>query len=331
MTVLLVTNDKKDLAGSIFTDSVSGRYDSAFVDDYIYCLGGGGGSRPMMIGHTEDVSSATEVWFHWDQFMPDSHSLSSDGDWLRLRAPDGSVMAYMDMSNGNTIPRVYNAAGSSTTGTGFMLSKDALETYDFRYSDNGTTCEFEMFVNGISTGSVSQASAGGKNMPNKVTFMHSDMVQSTSAQICFSQIILTADESTIGMKMEKLPPNAVGNYNDMSATVAEINDADPSTGWSSGTNGDKQSYTHPTYTMPAGRKIFALLATCNMRVGLSGPQNIRNFVRIGSTDYNASADKTPVAHQYGVIIDEFPLDPATGLLWTAAGITAAEVGFEVKT
>ena len=331
MTVCFVSNSANDVGGSGSDITTAGYFDSTYVASAVGFSSPTSGSTPMTIGHDTTFVSQTITSFHWSGRYVNSNSVGSDGEWARWQTAAGKLMVYLDVSNGAFAIRVYNAAGGNTTSAySFFLPTGTLDDYDVVYEDTGTTCTATLYLNGVTQISASVAASGAADLPKVMAFGHRDMF-SSSGTCAMSQFICTVGETTVGMKLEELDAAGIGFHTDMSSTVTEINDGDRGTGWSSGTNTDKNSYTLPTYTVPAGRQIHSLNAQSVVRIGTTGPVNIRPFVRISSTDYDSAADFTPPQHQFGKHCASWVVDPATTVAWTAAGISATEVGFQVKT
>jgi hypothetical protein len=329
MTITLVTNNIEDFQGGLHTATAT-YYDATYTDRAIYENSPTNSTQPLSIGHNVDVSAAASVSLHFDFYGPLSNSAASDGEWGRFVSPDGSVMVYLDFLDGNVRCNCYNAAGSSATGGSSSIIDGSVNSYDLIYEDDGANCTATLYQNETIISTSTLAAAGGKKMPVNMQFTHNDMF-GASGVFAYSQIIFAHDESTVGMKLERLAADTIGFYTDMSATITEINDYDRGTGWSSGTATDKNSFNLPTYSTPAGRLIHSLNAQTTLRIGTTGPQNIRQFLRISSVDYAAAADYTPPAHQFGKHCDSWTTDPSTAVAWTGAGVAAAEMGFEAKT
>lgn len=329
MTITFVTNNIEDFQGGLHTTNAT-YYDATYTDRAISENSPTNSTQPLSIGHNVDVSAASSVSLHFDFFGPLSNSSIADGVWGGFRSPDGTLMVYLDFLNGLVKCNCYNAAGSSAVGGDGAVIDGSVNTYDLIYEDDGVNCTATLYQNETVLSTSTLASAGGKKMPVSMQFSHFDMF-SSSGVFAYSQIIFAHDESTVGMKLERLDADTIGFYTDMSSTITEINDYDRGTGWSSGTAGQKNSFNLPAYTTPAGRLIHSLNAQTTLRVGLTGPQNIRQFLRIGGVDYAAAADYTPALHQFGKHCDSWTTDPSTAVAWTGAGVGAAEMGFEAKT
>ena len=332
MAVTFLTNSINDWSGAGIWGTVAGRFDAAYVDGYVYIDSPGSSSKPLSVGHNVDLTGESIVSFHFDWWAGRTLSTAADGEWGRWNTSAGVLRVYLDISNGLISIRVYNAAGGFvSTGFTYAAPQNAFTTIDIVYEDNGTNCIASLYENEILQLQATVASSGAASMPTTMMFTHNDFGISASDDFGYSQVIFTHGETTLGMKMERLPPNAIGFHQDMSATITEMDDDDRGTGWSSATATDKNSYTLPTYTVPVGRLIHSLNAQSVVRIGTTGPVNIRPFVRISSTDYDSAADFTPPSHQFGKHNASWTVDPSTTVAWTAAGVTATEVGFQVKT
>ena len=331
MAITFLTNSIKDFNGGAWV-TTAGRFDSAYVDGCVRITAPGTSSQPVSFGHDVDLSGESLVSVHFDLWMPRTNSSGSDGEWGRWSAPNGQLMVYLDVSNGAFGVRCYNAAGGFTSSAfSWFPPSNTLTTIDIVYEDNGTTCTATLYADGVQQITVSQAASGAAIMPTVMQMTHNDMTLYTYEEIAYSQVIFAHGETTLGMKMERLDADSIGTHTDMSSTITEINDDDRGTGWSSGTNTDKNSYNLPTYTVPVGRLIHSLNLQSTVRIGTIGPVNIRPFVRISSVDYDSAADYTPPTHQFGKHNASFTVDPSTTVAWTAAGVGGAEVGFQVKT
>jgi len=330
MTVTFLTNSINDFSGGTW-GTTAGQFDAAYVDG---CVRASTTSTlyPISVGHNVDLTGESIVSMHFDWWSPRSNSSGADGEWFRWSTSTGQLMVYLDVLNGAFGIRVYNAAGGFTSSpfTWFPLG-NGLQTIDVIYEDDGVNCTASLYSDEVLQLTATVAHSGTAVMPTIMQFIHNDIIAFNGEWWGYSQIIFTHGETTVGMKMERIPADTIGFHQDMSTTVTEINDDDRGTGWSSTTNTDKNSYNLPAYTVPAGRLIHSLNAQSVVRIGTTGPVNIRPFVRISSTDYDSAADFTPPTHQFGKHNASWTVDPSTTVAWTAAGIGGAEVGFQVKT
>ena len=330
--IYLATNDINDVAGFQAYDTTAGRYDSNYVSQGLLRTSLGSRAWPCFVGHQQDVSTDDEAWFHFELWAEDTWSRSSDdGAWLRLLGENGKILAFIDVDNGAATARVYNNSGNHTDAAStFVIPEGTLESFDIMYKDDLTTCTFEIYLSGTLLTSASRNSTGTRTMPHAIQFDHNDITIYNGDWV-YSQFIF-ANESTIGMKMQKIRPNAVGNYTDLASDVTTVSNDDPSSGWISNTHGDKQSFTTTGYTLPAGRAVHSVNVRTDMRTAVTGVQHIRPFVRIASTDYDLGADLTPYNNsKRGLLGSMWVRNPATNTDWTEAEIQALEAGFEIRT
>lgn len=332
MTVYLATNDAVDFGGGLVNSTDAGTFEAGIVSNSIRITNVANGAYPVAIGIGADVSADTDAWIHFDHHIGNTVHSSSDGSWLRLLDKEGRLRAYIDFSNGAASTRVYARNGTSyaNSASTFLLPVSSRATWDLHFHDDGTDSTFEVYMGGTLVSSISVSSGTGAGiMPSRLQFDNNDIIV-YSGYTYYSQVIW-ANESTIGMKLQILEADALGNYSDMSATVAEVADSDVTTGWVSGVVGNKQSFTTGTYTPPTGRQVHSVQASIDLRTGATGPQAVEPFVRIGGTDYAAAAPITANAvTRRALACGAFPLNPATGLAWTTAEISALEMGIEVK-
>lgn len=92
--------------------------------------------------------------------------------------------------------------------------------------------------------------------------------------------------------------------------------------------GSRYSFTAPARDF-AGRTVRTLCISYRARRGSSGPQTIRPYIKIGGTRYYA-ADQVLTTNFTSGYQAFWDVNPATGLMWTAAEAQAAslEFGFE---
>lgn len=145
--------------------------------------------------------------------------------------------------------------------------------------------------------------------------------------------MILADDSTVGVTLTTLQGSSGGFYTEADGTYVSVSGlgVDPSTGLIFRNVGDKSSWIvtpllGKDYT---GSAIGTIATTFLAGVSEGSPINgFRPFLRVGGADYylgpaqSASEDIAP----YTVIA---PVNPATGLGWTGAQVTAGiEFGLE---
>ena len=332
MTIYLATNNVNDFGG--ITDGVTvdtSFFDSTYVDSAVIMKSRNGGGFPVIMGHPFSTASDSQAWVHFDLHMPITNSSVVDGSFMTWLDTDGNRLLASSFINGNLILTVYNGAIASTSnGTGFFLPQ-GLATYDILYEDDGVDVNLSVYIDGVLFIGVTRAAAVTKKIPSVFIWDNIDSGSGSSDFAYVSQVIM-ANESTIGMKLQSISPNAIGNYADLSATVTEVTDGIQTTGWIGDTAAQKQSFTTTGYSLPATRIVHSVLPEFELRFGATGPQNIRPFVRIGGVDYTAPADLQPDNRtKRGLVGYAWTTNPATALPWTGTEIAALEAGYEVKT
>lgn len=93
---------------------------------------------------------------------------------------------------------------------------------------------------------------------------------------------------------------------------------------SSGTVGQRETYTHAAYTIPAGYAVESLWVTARGRVNGAGPVDAKFCLRSGGANYDSSA--LALGGALSSRARYWATDPATSVGFTQAGYTAVEFG-----
>lgn len=275
-----------------------------------------------------------DVWMHFRFNPPRYFNAEADGHIVSFRDETGTLVARLDVLNGGVQARVFGDAEGFNSGTLTTLTDYALYTFDMRVSV-GADIVMDLYNGGVLISTATIANTEGKGRPAYAIFDNDDLTQvssltSSDRKVYFSEIIATDGESTIGWRLATLEPLAQGHYNEITGDVSNLIFADDGLSISSATPGHRKSWTLSSYNGPAAPAggIRAVIAKTHSALGVTGPENVRPFVRIGGVDYLASADIRPAA----LVGENYVMDvnPATGLAWTPADLASLEQGIEVK-
>lgn len=143
--------------------------------------------------------------------------------------------------------------------------------------------------------------------------------------------------------IECLTPNGIGNYSDWTAGAGtnylQVDDASAgganhdgdTTYVESGTNSDKDSYQYSNIAT-SSPTIKAVCANIRARSTTATARDIRQFVRISSTDYFQSGTKTVTysTTYWDTDMIIWEESPATATAWTKSEVDGAEFGIEVN-
>lgn len=148
----------------------------------------------------------------------------------------------------------------------------------------------------------------------------------------FSQLILVADEVTIGWKLKDINPDGVGNHTAWTGAYTDINERayDPLTETTvvgAGTN--TYTYDDVQVGIQPGYQVKAILVStvAAADVAATAP-NVQNVLRTNATDYLlGSAVGVEGEDNRRAINDYLFVNPDTTAQWTFAEVNAAEFGY----
>lgn len=239
-------------------------------------------------------------------------------------------LAIQVVSNGN-FQFYYNTgtgaapAWTALAGTAFVYT-GALTTYDIALK-LGSPHTLSFAVNGTANFTVT-FTQDLFTTARRVDFR--EQANSTSIHMYLSQIICTADMSTIGGKLKTLRPTAAGTYSQWTGAVTDVNEAVNSDTTTNSTTaaGQKQTYALADVTVPVGYAIAGVWHWCRAKSDGANPSNIKSLLRAGGVDYLAAANMVGMGLAYGPVGQRYDTDPATGLGWTQAGVNGLEIGYQ---
>lgn len=340
MTINFVGSTAADLGGTtqkftIATRPTTGYGTNLYDTDYssecagvqtsqdIYTSGGFVINTPAHVG---------DFWCHWrTQFNSISNVSNLDGDWVEFYDASDNLLAHIQILNNEYY---IQAHGDTVVDGAVAFAPTSYTPYIFDVKITvGANIVAEFYVNGTLMSTATAANTGGKTACVKSNFQHTDMYfgsSGTASWLMYSEVIVTDDESTIGWRVATLNPDSTGNSTDLIGDIAGLLEGSDGLTVSGATNGDKGSWTLSTYngpTSPSG--IRALVTKTKSQAGVTGPQNLQHFLRVGSTDYANGVDLTPDPSVGETVI--WDNNPATSSPWATATLTGLEQGVEIKT
>lgn len=194
----------------------------------------------------------------------------------------------------------------------------------------GASITVEFYYEGVLMQSATAANTGGKGKPvlggdDAVGYWH---YNSTSDDVAFSEYIVTDNEDPRGWTLSEIVPTTPGTYAEwVSNNLAAFTDADTGTGNSADANGERLSFSGP-YLGGAGTIRSVIMAGQAARQAGS-PNHLRPFARIGGVNYPGA--NIALGAKRAPIMQEWTLNPATGLPWTATDLASIEFGWEART
>ena len=324
MTVLFAGSAPDELGGAAQEDTSTTHRDPDFVPV-------GSKFEGMFVNMGVGFNVVTpgvsgEYWYH-ARFR--THSVMNpgnsrvDGHMIEFFDQNGAFICSIDFLNGEM--RLLDELGNTAPVT--FLTPDTEYTLDISLDLSGGTYTFKYFLGGTLQQSLSWSSS--LTFPKTAIFDFFDSFNLsgiTSTWYC-SEVIVTQDESTIGWRLASITPAADGFHTDWQGDFTGVETLGDGKGISSGTVGDKQSWTFAT--LPAGvsgsAAVRGVFQNMFASTGLAGPPQIAPFTRVSGTDYDETAF-TPS----GIDIVEFAGNPATSAPWTAAELANLEVGVKAS-
>lgn len=312
MTVLALAGIADDWGGNATDSFNSIHFDSNYTDRAVQVPNGGSASVDW-----RDKTSSGAIWTHFRFRTGTSWSSSNaDGDWCRARSADGSLIWFLDVSNGDNRLVVYsNGSTNSATTYDLSLSSDTFYNIDIRHELSGGTRTVDVYVDGAL--SLTRSITGATEEPVEFIATQADINDFTH----YSEFIVRDnDDSTIGIRVAKLKGDAAGNYTDGSGSFSDLDEVGV-TGLQLSA-GDRYSYSLANLGV-SPTAIQGVFVNHRADTPPAGPASLEPFVRISATDYDNPDLTIDPAVQ---MITEFTQNPATLADWTEADVNALEYG-----
>lgn len=294
--------------------TLSARFNSAFVSSSIFI-----DSTNDYIETPPFASAATgTVWFHFEFYLGNA----TTGHTAMAVLLNGStgVFRVSQVSSSTMKMQYWNGTAWTDTGSTFSFTNGTLQRMDVRV-DLGSGAE--VFLNGTSVASGSGWTGGGTSV-TKLQLR----CPSFSNQIYYSQVMVADYDLRDSRFMAlALNGNSTANAGAASGLVSDINETvlNEATSISIGTSGNKAGQTHAALTVPTGYLVGALVFNARGRVN-GAITDGKLGVRSGGVNYSSSGKGYTAGFEPRVHIVES--DPATGTLFTQAGVNAAETYLE---
>jgi len=243
-----------------------------------------------------------------------------------LLSGSGTKILDFDLSNGLVRLRLF---GSSTLTINIIgnMGGISLNSIDIKV-DLTSDISVKMYVNGGLVYDRSQAWSSSPGNPELIYWRTTHVSDFGSTTQYISELII-ADEPTLHMGISELTPNATGNYSDWDGDHGATGDNDLGTGASSKIVTDKLSSVLSAFAGPASPAIRAILVNTKASTRGGVVNDLRNFVRISSTDYNGAAMGVGEGIENHVTI--WDTNPATTDDWDTADFSGTELGVESLT
>jgi len=322
MAILKVANRlfEFDEVNAFVEGTTADTFDSAFVSNSV---------AQMFITSDAYVSLLTPgtdgtQWFHFRLYPTSSGSndTSSNTPWFAVFNSSGTIVADIiktnNVSNSSHI-RVYGTSTITSGGSATFVANTAYQI-DIRVFVSGLTTTVDLYVDGTLVTSATNTNNGSRGIPNKAVYRSQNIGYQTMNRAHFSEFII-ANTSTIGMRLDELPPTTAGSLTDMTGNVADLLTIDASTGLLTDVVGERHTWNPATYGGTGS--IVALVLTTRAHRQSGVPSNLRQSLRIGGTNYDG-ADISVSEFTRAQTVWE--TNPATSVAWVAADFTGLEAG-----
>lgn len=285
-----------------------------------------GDSNPFTI---EFGSAVADVWVHYRMLMPATSASAASGDVFRFLNVNDDVLLIGDLNSNDLTLDLY-ADSFTTSISSNNFTENVVKTIDIHLQVNPTEMVADFYVNGTLLLSATGANTAGlEPAPTRFEFSVDDWTSGFDETAKFSEIIVTDGEDTRGWRLATLEPDGAGNYTDFDGAFGDVAGFDIASAIGTGTADDRASFSLSAYNgtaTPAGiRGVFAKSLASK---GDTGPTNMRQFLRIGGTDYDGSS--VALDFSLGGFIEEWATNPAGGA-WSTSDFASLEVGVKAET
>lgn len=326
MTVIFLGNRSGQFGTALddFTSNVSSQRDTAYSPSSLQ-WNGNGGIYPAYVPKLDPVPT-TICWYHWRyRQLGGSGAVNSTGSLASWYVPTGRII-FLDISGGNVV-LIVTGDTTFTSATLFNVGTTATYIFDVKVEVTASLINVEFYIGGVLATSCSLANTvGGKPYPDRFVLDNDDTQGTSPAGDCsISEFIITdGNESTIGWRLHTWDNTAQGNYTQWLGDYQDIISAIDGRFIVADQVNIRESWDLSSYAGPGSpSSIRGLFHSIQADKGSTGPQNIVPFVRLGSTDYEATQFVPDPAKTQLV---EWALNPATGLAWATADFTGMESG-----
>lgn len=317
MTDYLITNDPFDLGGTL--DMTPGKFDPDFADHSI--------RLNDEVLHGIKLPETDFIWISFDMWFPTGGS-GEDGYFWRVFSQDNVVLWNLNMLNDT--PQFNSVQGSGREQFDIALPREQVARIDLlletNLDANPNNHRETLYVNGSITAQ-SQQNGGGGGSPARFEFGGTDFLLPDEYWV--SNVRVT-DENPVGTKFKVMGPTGAGNYSDFVGGHEELGDFLATTVAYAESNGDRVSATLTPGSLPPGTLTKTMVASTVRSTGPGAdPSQIGVFVRIGSTDYDGGLIQPGATIL--PIVEEYTVNPATGLPWEWSDFNGLEIGLRAAT
>lgn len=325
MPVLLLTNNPNDwqqITHITRSTATAGR-DAAYQPHYIAHQTTAGGGRSARTDHPQGATD--NYWLHCRlRTATNAVGTNADGHFLRIWGPNNELVAALDVLDG-----VLRAQAGAVTVAGLTYSADTTYEIDLNVrtanSDPLNVTVVRLYVNGTLIATASTNAVLPR--PAFITWDWDTVINSGNGESYVSEVVATDNEQTIGWRVAKLTPGAVGALAQWDGNVASLDDATRNTSVTSDAAGERLDFAFSAYGGAATTtKCRGVFVKSNARRGPTGPNTLKHFLRKGGINYDNAANHVLDPVQNRIVISDFAVNPETGLPWNTADIGGFTAG-----
>lgn len=272
---------------------------------------------------------ADSAWGHF-YWVPIGGSPAPQANTMRFEVigVSGAVIAQINSNIWQDSLRSVVHGNSTVTGPTsrnvFLPGSPCFIDFNVEVTPTGYVSRF--YKNGVLLDTTSAA----KTSPEKIATIRlspsRDTVAHTSRDVAISEVLITADIPTVGVRLAQLIPNGAGHYADMPGGYADII-GDSDVGIVGTADGQRFSWEPTVYAGPGSPSTISAVVVNTTAARWTGtPDTFNSFLRIGGTDYDGAGVQPSIRDRHQTVWWE---NPATGLPWSPSDLANLEVGFRV--
>lgn len=315
--ILHLGHQESDLAGAtglISTDAVG------FDADYdVNCIKVSGSYNSDIPFSATWAEPAGDVWIGFRYRSPASYAYSiyNDGVFLQFHDADLREIGRIRTESSDEKYHAQAIGDSSVEGASSFIAANATTYWVDVKISVGANITIEFYIDGVLQSTATAANTGGKGKPRRCVWRNNQLTQNSSYWY-YAHIAVLDGVSTIGRRFARRRPDTVGTHDQWSGGVDAIKDGDVATRALSNSAGQRLSFSLTGPVGPAGATAIAGVHVKQIaQQGSAGPTGVAGFLRISSTNYDATAG-TPSEEAPTALYSSWATNPATSDPWSAA-------------
>jgi len=292
-------------------------------------------SAPLLVAY--EVPAGHSFYFHGTFSYSDGMRGNNDflyvvdaagHPWLKVGTDPGSnTLVALWYNSGSGGSPAWTQLGVSVPFPGYGSGYAAMDIkLDIDAGGNHTVL---FALNNVANiGPIGFTAAGLTNAAG-VQFFNSNIY---SAPICWSELLMTEDWSTVGAHVATTRPTGAGSDTGWTGVYTDVNEqvTNDTTVNQAFTAGLNQTYPQTDITVPDGYLIAGWWNWLRCKNDGTAPENIQSICRPASTDH-VSADLGAVAVTFASNGAQYPQNPDTSAAWTQSDVNAGQLGFASAT